>query len=67
MGERTAKPDLAALVREVMLWHRDPNAGDLYNYCDKEPCAWCTAATNALRAADRAGERRISLSETAGT
>ena len=38
---------LAALVREVMSWHADPNSAD-YNECDREPCLWCQSAAAAL-------------------
>jgi len=43
--------EAAALLREVMDWHRDPDNG-AYNKCEDEPCEWCVAAARVVKGLD---------------
>ena len=50
---------LAALVREVMDWHSDPDNGGSYNECETAPCKWCENAAAAIKGIDTGGQARI--------
>lgn len=46
--QRSSNPGAAALLREVMLEHRDEQS-DGFNDCRNHPCQWCEWAAQTIK------------------